>query len=159
DERLQRADVTEDRAGTPLTLAITVSSVNGGTCTPLSGVQVDIWHADAQGRYSDEASEGTTGQKFLRGYQVPDPNAPVDFATIYPGWYSGRTAHVHVMVRPLDASGSPTSEFTTQIFFDDALSDAVYATSPYDTRGTRNTRNDNDGIYTSSTQIPVASSG
>lgn len=116
-------------------------------CAPVAGAQVDLWHASAAGKYSDEASEGTSGQKFLRGYQVTDSAGKVHFTTVYPGWYSGRTVHMHVRIRIFEGSGTASYDFTSQIFFDDALTDAVYAASPYSSRGTRTTRNANDGIY------------
>src|SRR5262249_21275958 len=96
DEKLDRADVRGDRPGLPLALAITVYAYDGGTCTPLDGAQVDIWHCDATGLYSDTAANGTVGQNFLRGYQVTDAAGVASFTTIYPGWYSGRTVHIHV---------------------------------------------------------------
>jgi protocatechuate 3,4-dioxygenase beta subunit len=68
-------------------------------CTPLAGAQVDAWHADAAGVYSDESVENTVGQSFLRGYQLRDSNGLAAFKTIFPGWYSGRTVHIHVMIR------------------------------------------------------------
>ena len=57
---------------------------------------MDIWHADAAGVYSDESVEGTEGLTYLRGYQVTDANGLVIFKTMFPGWYSGRTVHIHV---------------------------------------------------------------
>jgi hypothetical protein len=41
-----------------------------------------------------------------------------------------------------------TLNMTTQFFFDDAITDYVYANyAPYNTRGARNTRNSNDNVY------------
>ena len=71
------------------------------------------------------------------------------FTTVYPGWYSGRAVHVHFKLR-LFAGSTTTYEFTSQFFFDEGLTDAVHAVSPYASRGTRNTRNTTDGIYNSS---------
>jgi protocatechuate 3,4-dioxygenase beta subunit len=68
-------------------------------CSALAGAQVDVWHADAAGVYSDEAVKNTTGQTYLRGYQITDSNGVVTFKTVIPGWYSGRTIHIHVMIR------------------------------------------------------------
>ena len=109
-------------------------------CTPLPGAQVDVWHCDAGGVYSDAG--GAVGQKFLRGYQVTDANSLVTFTTIYPGWYPGRTAHIHFKIRT-----DPGAEFTRQMYFDDAISDAVYGLAAYTGRGKRNTRNTTDGVY------------
>ena len=117
-------------------------------CTPLVGAQVDVWHCDALGAYSDvdDPSFSTLGQQFLRGYQVTDDEGLTRFTTIYPGWYQGRTVHIHFKVRT--AAGTGTSyEFTSQFFFDDELSDQVFQSEPYGAQGDRGTRNSNDGIY------------
>ncbi|MBI3876743.1 MAG: hypothetical protein HY300_12470, partial [Verrucomicrobia bacterium] len=158
DERLNRSDIRTDpttgavSAGVPLKLKFNVSRVSGSSCSPLAGALVDIWHCDAGGAYSDIANgagqANTSGKKYLRGYQVTDSNGAVEFTTIYPGWYSGRTVHIHYKVRVFDGS-SKTYEFTSQLCFDDTLTDQVFTQAPYNTRGTRNTRNSNDGIYQS----------
>ncbi len=86
------------------------------------GAIVDIWHCDAAGVYSDATDPGfnTVGKKFLRGYQVTDANGGVQFTTIYPGWYRGRTVHIHFKVRAKAKSGQ-SYEFTSQLYFDDAI--------------------------------------
>jgi len=155
DERLNRSDIRTDpttgaaRAGQTLVLGFNVSRMNSdGACTPLPGAYVDIWHCDAAGSYSDVRDAGfdTRGQKYLRGYQVTDTNGSVQFQSIYPGWYSGRAVHIHFKIRLF--VGSQTSyEFTSQLFFDDAVTDEVYNAAPYNARGSRNTRNNQDGIY------------
>jgi protocatechuate 3,4-dioxygenase beta subunit len=98
----------------------------------LANAQVDIWHCDAAGVYSDVRDRrfDTTGQKFLRGFQTTDASGVARFTTIYPGWYSGRAVHIHFKVRTPGANGR-TDEFTSQLYFDDALSDRVHATAPY----------------------------
>ena len=150
DEDLDRSDIRSDPAtgavseGVPLALTFNVSRVSGGACTRLPGAKVDVWHCDARGIYSDvqDPNVDTTGQKFLRGYQVTDANGQAGFVTIYPGWYSGRTVHIHFKVR--EDSGR---EFTSQLFFDDLLSDQVFAQAPYAARGQRNVLNSDDRIY------------
>lgn len=128
-----------------MVLKMTVASVVGSACSALAGAQVDLWHCDAGGDYSDVAGGGS-GKKFLRGYQLTDGNGAVQFTTIYPGWYTTRAIHMHFKIRTF-AGGSKTSEFTSQLFFDDAISDQVMAQSPYNTRGPRDTRNARDSIY------------
>lgn len=158
DEHLERSDI---RVGTgsdtpfiadalPLYLTINATSAIASGCPPLAGVQIDVWHCHAGGLYSDEAANGTSGQTWLRGYQLTDANGNVSFTTIYPGWYSGRTIHIHVMARYYDSAGNTTYQFTTQLFFDDTTSDLVMANYPYNTRGTRDTTNQNDNIYDAS---------
>ena len=85
-----------------------------GDCAPVSGAQVDIWHANASGLYSDVAANGTTGHKYLRGYQVTDADGVADFVTVFPGWYTGRAIHIHFKIRKGDL------EFTSQLFFEEA---------------------------------------
>jgi protocatechuate 3,4-dioxygenase beta subunit len=157
DEKLERADITAGTTepfvvnGMPLTLAFAVYKVSGQTCTPLSGAQVDVWHASAEGAYSDEASgmiqsKSTLGETYLRGYQLTDANGRVNFTTIYPGWYMGRTIHIHFKVRTF-AAGAKTYEFTSQVFIDDAINDVVLNQAPYNTRGSRSVRNANDMVF------------
>ncbi len=154
DEKLNRTDIRTDpsdgsvKDGAPLQLTINVSQLSGSACTPLAGTAVDIWHCDAQGLYSDvtDRSFNTVGKKFLRGYQVTNLDGAVRFTTIYPGWYQGRTVHIHFKIRtdPGSASGA---EFTSQLYFDDSLSDQVFAQAPYASKGQRGTRNADDAIY------------
>jgi protocatechuate 3,4-dioxygenase beta subunit len=154
DEKLLRSDIRSDpsdgsvRQGTPLSLAFTVSRRDGAICTPYEGVLVDVWHCDAAGVYSDvlDPSGDTTGKKFLRGYQLTDAGGAASFVTIYPGWYPGRTVHIHVKLRT-DPSADTALEFTSQVYFDDALTDTVYTAEPYAGRGDRTTRNAADAIY------------
>lgn len=159
DEMLNRSDIRPNTSGvaepfistaTPLYLTISVYNSSSSACTPLQNVQIDVWHCHAGGLYSDVSSgqnTNTSGRDFLRGYQVTDANGVVRFTTIYPGWYSGRTVHVHLKARIYNASGNSTLSFNTQGFFDDAVSDVVMANAPYNTRGARDTRNAADNIY------------
>ena len=135
--------------GLALQLDINVVSARGTGCLPLSGVQIDVWQADAQGTYSEFGAGA--GQKFLRGYQVTNAVGQVSFRTIYPGWYAGRAIHLHVKARLFNASGNKTFEFNTQLFFDEAVNDIVNARAVYNARGTRTTRNSQDDIYNGQT--------
>lgn len=168
EEGLERSDIRSDpgkeaKPGVPLRLSFKVSRVNAGECVPIAGAQIDVWHCDAAGAYSDVRDPGfdTRGQKFLRGFQKTDANGVATFTTIYPGWYRGRAVHIHFKVRyPADARRS--HEFTSQIYFDDALSDAIFTAAPYAGRGKRDTRNADDGIYSRGGRqlmLPVAKEG
>jgi protocatechuate 3,4-dioxygenase beta subunit len=157
DERLDRSDLTVDTTnpavtrGIPLELRLSLIAVKGSACTPLSGAQVDVWHADASGVYSDESAQDTAGQTFLRGYQITDQNGVVAFKSIYPGSYPGRTVHVHFKVRTSLASNAGTSEHTSQLFFDDAVTDAVFrGAEAYGSGGRPRTTNAMDAIYRTS---------
>ena len=154
DEQLDRSDIRSDpadgsvRPGAPLRLTLRVSRLAGGACQPLAGARVDLWHCDAAGVYSDVADRGgsTVGRKFLRGYQLTDAEGATRFTTIYPGWYPGRAVHIHFKVRAA-APGGRVHEFTSQLFFDDALSEQVFAQPPYAARSRGRVSNGRDGIY------------
>ncbi len=154
DGQLERSDIRSEpsdnsvKEGVPLTLNINVASVGDNSCTPIEGARVDVWHCDAQGVYSgvSDNSFDTSGQKFLRGYQLTNANGGVQFLTIYPGWYSGRTVHIHFTIRT-KGSDNNDYQFTSQFFFDDNLTDQVYTLEPYASKGQRNTRNANDNIF------------
>jgi hypothetical protein len=95
-----------------------------------------VWQADAAGIYSDESVGNTTGQTFVHGYPITDSNGAVPFKSIVPGRYSGRTIHVHVMIRTLRSSGSVLTECTTQLFLDQTPINALTTSvSPYSSRG------------------------
>jgi protocatechuate 3,4-dioxygenase beta subunit len=145
DIRMNRADNTISQ-GVPLTLTINVYSVTSSGCSPLPNAQVDIWQADAAGKYSDNATSQTVGMDFLRGYQTTDAAGQVRFTTIYPGWSAGRAVHLNIRIRTMQGT-TTTGNFTTELFFNDTMSDAVLANAPYNTRGARDTRNDADPIY------------
>lgn len=145
DVREKRSDVRAGQSGAALTLDLYVYR-SDDSCEPEGGAVVDIWHCNASGLYSDEAANGTSGSTWLRGYQETDAKGHVQFTTIYPGWYSGRTVHIHVRVRTFNGS-STTYNFTTQIFFAEENSAAVFATSPYNSRSGRDTTNEEDMIY------------
>jgi protocatechuate 3,4-dioxygenase beta subunit len=154
EEKLNRSDVranTSDgavQAGVPLTLTLQVFDADNG-CAPVKGATVDIWHANAGGLYSDESANGTSGQNWLRGYQTTDADGLVTFTTVYPGWYSGRTVHIHFKVR-IYTGADETLEFTSQLFFTDAMNSSVFTSySPYKDRApkTGDTTDTTDGIY------------
>lgn len=151
-----RSDIREDRPGTTLRLGILVH--DSETCAPIPDAVLDVWHCDAEGSYSgfESASQGSGGavgggpggntgptddETYLRGSQVTNTEGVVEFVTIYPGWYSGRTVHIHCKVH-LDT----TTLLTTQLFFNDALTTEVYAAEPYSAVG-RDVDNTSDSIF------------
>jgi protocatechuate 3,4-dioxygenase beta subunit len=140
DDHKVRRTITEGRPGVPLTLRLTVLNVS--TCKPIKGAAVDIWHCDAGGVYSGTSVQGTEDDRFLRGIQRTNAKGVALFKTIYPGWYPGRTVHIHVTVH---ISGNVVH--TGQLYFPDALTDIVYKRSPYRRRPSRTTRNAADSIY------------
>lgn len=161
DERLNRSDLvsTSRSPGVPLALRIGVYEARGSACAPIPGAQVDVWHADAGGAYSDIAEMHTAGKTFLRGYQITDRSGFVSFRTVYPGWYPGRAIHIHFKVRTVASTGKSAVTFTSQLFMPDSISDAVLATPPYNTRGPRDTMNAQDGIYDRSLLLALQRTG
>jgi protocatechuate 3,4-dioxygenase beta subunit len=154
DTQPLRREVVEDRDGVPLQLGIRVAGDDG---RPVEGAMVEIWHCDALGRYSGfpppkDATVATAGsaprseylsdQTFLRGRQRANPAGMVEFHTIYPGWYPGRTVHIHLMVH----LGAATT-LTSQLYFPDDLNNEVLAREPYSQRLGRDTTNDTDEIF------------
>jgi protocatechuate 3,4-dioxygenase beta subunit len=146
DLGLVRIDITEDRPGLPLDLRVSV--VDAQACEPIEGAAVDVWHCDAEGGYS--GVEGAEGETFCRGVQMTDASGVAEFRTIFPGWYSGRAVHIHVKVQ---VDGDQTH--TGQLFFDPAVTSAVYALEPYAERGEQDMPNSSDGIYAHSGGVTV----
>ena len=149
DGALVRKDITEGKAGVPLTLRLTVVDATDG-CTPVKGAAVEIWHCDAWGYYSGyttanpggsapaESEEGDSAndQTYLRGYQVANANGVVKFETIFPGWYTPRTCHIHVKVHTGGEKEDGTYEggkvnYTGQLFFADDIAEEIFTLDPY----------------------------
>jgi protocatechuate 3,4-dioxygenase beta subunit len=169
DEKLTRSDIRSDpsdnsvRPGQLVALTMIVMRAANNACTPLANATVDVWHCDAAGVYSDVSDGGNNaqGKKFLRGNQLSDALGRVTFTTVYPGWYQGRAVHIHFKVRGTNEAGR-TYEFTSQIFFEDAQSERVYASDPYRAKGTGFMRNASDSIFRQTqgkTLVPLTQSG
>ena len=138
DNDLIRSDITDGKDGVPLELRLTV--LGASSCEPLEDATVEVWHCDAVGEYS--GVEGASGN-FLRGGQRTDADGLARFRTIYPGWYQGRTTHIHVKVH---VGGQEVH--TGQLYFEDSTTASVNRdSSPYATRGEPDTTNADDGIY------------
>lgn len=145
DAKQPRADITEGLAGVPLTVQLSVFDETGA---PLPRVRVDLWHCNAAGVYSGYAGQGedrrvdTRGQTFLRGSLLTGVDGVAAFRSVYPGWYEGRTTHIHFKV----LSGTRTL-LTSQFFLPDALSEYLYTQLPdYRRDRVRDTLNSQDGI-------------
>jgi protocatechuate 3,4-dioxygenase beta subunit len=155
-----RTDITEDREGVPLKLRITV--VDTTACKVVAGAAVEVWHCDAKGYYSGftannpDGGGGMGGQSdqltFLRGTQLSNANGIAEFASVYPGWYTGRALHIHTKVH---IGGTITNNayegghisHTGQFFFDESITDQVAKVEPYASRTTQRTRIEEDTIY------------
>ena len=145
-----RKDITLGRPGVPLQLAIAVFDTSG---VPVVGAACDIWQCDALGVYSDESSESTVGQTWLRGVQFTDAQGIAEFATIYPGHYNGRTTHIHVKVHigGKAAGGAYAGghvSHTGQLLFQDATTSQVYKLAPYTSDTATRVLNGADRVFT-----------
>ena len=139
---LLRSDVRDGKDGVVLALTLRVVNANAG-CAPVQGANVEIWHVDAAGNYSQYG--GQTTVNFLRGIQATNAAGEVAFTTVYPGWYQGRATHIHVEV-----TQNGVSRKVTQIAFPESVNDEVHRSAVYASRGTNPTTNLRDGIFADS---------
>jgi len=139
---LVRSDIREGKTGTVLTLTIKVVNVNN-SCGAVAGANVEIWHVDAAGNYSQYGTQ--TAQTYLRGIQTTNSNGEVTFTTIYPGWYQGRATHIHVEV-----TINGVSRKVTQMAFPESVNNAVHSSGVYASRGNNPMTNLSDGIFADS---------
>ncbi|MFM9694765.1 intradiol ring-cleavage dioxygenase [Streptomyces europaeiscabiei] len=165
DGALVRKNITEGKSGVPLTLRLTVVDATDG-CTPVPGAAVEIWHCDAWGYYSGyttanpggaapaESEDGSTADDatYLRGYQIANANGVVKFETVFPGWYTPRTCHIHVKVHTGGEKEDGTYEggkvnYTGQFFFDDEIAQEIFTLEPYSRHSGSYTTLDNDMVY------------
>ena len=151
DPKLQRADVTEGHPGAPLRMRFIV--MDAANCTPISGARVDVWHTRADGYYSGYPGQGdrrnvdTSGGTFMRGTQLADARGEATFRSVYPGWYAGRTVHVHFKIFIDDKD-----MLTGQMYFPDALSQYIFANvGAYSRKIPRTTFNGDDELALSDT--------
>ena len=143
-------DITGGQAGVPLKLTIRIIDIS--SCRPISRAALSIWHANAPGVYSDEAVERTTGRTYLRGTQITDARGQAEFHTIFPGWYTGRTQHIHVKVIERVAVSQHAYRGGTvvhigQIFFPQAVDDAIARVTPYASNQNAFVTNAQDTLY------------
>jgi protocatechuate 3,4-dioxygenase beta subunit len=139
-----RSDIADGRPGVPLTLTLVVVDA-ANACAAIANANVEIWHCDADGVYSEYSSAmnaGSTSATYLRGIQTSDAKGQVTFKTIYPGWYNGRAPHIHIEVY-----NGTTSKKTTQLGFPESISQAVYGDAALYRHGQSLTSNDNDLVF------------
>ena len=157
------SNVIYNQTGIPLNISIVILDGRNTTaqqCIPLQNVKVDIWNCNWDGVYSDESSESTLGVIYLRGYQLSNSSGGVMFQTVYPGWYAGRTPHVHFRFRVYDGANSALSyDETLQMFFDDAITAVIYQNVyPYTQHPGRDTYNNDSTVYTADNQLALTGS-
>lgn len=154
-----RSDIREDRPGMRLRVAARVVDRDG--CTPIKDAVFEIWHCDASGVYSGFESVSRGGPlvdrddtRYLRGAQLTNGDGIAEITTIYPGWYPGRTPHIHAKVFV-----SNNEELSTQFYFDESVNAAVLKTAPYNERDDRDAFNNNDGFYADSNTLTMRTDG
>ncbi|MDQ3569193.1 MAG: protocatechuate dioxygenase [Actinomycetota bacterium] len=160
DEQPRRRDVTEGHAGSPLRLGLRLRTYGGDA---VAGADVEIWHCDAYGRYSGypphdptvavdpspQRAEYLPDETFLRGRQTTDDAGDLEFRTVYPGWYSGRTVHIHLMVH------TPARSYISQLYFPEDVTAEVFAHDPYRHHGLPDTTHATDEIFPTGGQPAV----
>lgn len=146
-------DGSDTQTGVALSLTLYVYD-SENSCAAMENVQVDIWHCNAAGIYSGvkNSTNGNgvdyTSESWLCGYQLTDASGKVSFNTIIPGWYTGRTTHIHIRFRSTYDSSSSGSTNTAQLFFDQTFIDTLDTTvSPYASLGKNSVTNAGDSIY------------
>jgi protocatechuate 3,4-dioxygenase beta subunit len=179
-----RADVREDRQGKRLRVALKLQDSETCAPLPNSVVEIWHCDAAGLYSGAESLSSGGPGgappgggqppsggqppggcgsqgdltptddKRYLRGAQVTNAAGIVEFTTIWPGWYRGRTTHVHVMVHV-----GNQRVLTTQLMFDEKLNTAVYAEQPYAVHTGRDTLNDNDSIFKDTMLMTVKADG
>lgn len=164
-----RSDIRDGRPGADLRIAIRVLDES---CEPVPDAVVEVWHCDSLGTYSGFESQSqqanggpganpgngngsTDSTRYLRGGQVTNADGIAQIRTIYPGWYMGRTVHIHSKVHITN-----DEVLTTQLYFDDQVSDALFeSTDPYSQHTGREVTNDNDGIFHRENVLTLAEDG
>lgn len=141
-----RQDVSEGLGGLPVRLALRVVDAS---CQPIAGATVKIWHTQKTGSYSGNTpnpgmclkDQSDSAKHYFRGFQTADADGRVDFDTCFPGWYRGRTIHIHYAV------GHDGKTFTSQLVFDQALVASIFASHPdYASFGAPDTTNASDNV-------------
>ncbi|CAF1347562.1 unnamed protein product [Adineta steineri] len=151
---LVRQNITESLNGIPFTLTLNVIDTNN--CSAIVNAAVDIWHCNTVGVYSHFETSTLSTTTYLRGIKLTDTNGQAKFITIYPGYYGGRSTHIHVKVR---FGGTETSSgsiyywgghtsHTGQIFFNDSITTLVQNTAYYSSNTASRTLNSVDRVYT-----------
>ncbi|KAF2467084.1 aromatic compound dioxygenase [Lindgomyces ingoldianus] len=154
---LVREDITEDQEGVPLTLDIQIIDTN--TCEPVPQSMLEIWHCNSTGVYSGVSASGNgngaasnLNTTFLRGIQPSDTQGVVKFDTLFPGHYTGRATHIHVLAHmnatmlPNNTISGGSISHVGQVFFDQSLITQVEATTPYVNNAQELTTNADDSI-------------
>lgn len=150
-------DISTGLSGLPMMYCFQIIDQD---CNPVSGYEVEIWHCDNRGIYSADTSNSLDSRRFsagfcsngdeaamkstwYRGVLTTNAMGRVNFKSTFPGWYPGRTAHVHFKVK----KGNKTS-VTSQLCFTDQLCQEIYNQEEhYKSRGSQDTSIRTDGFF------------
>lgn len=153
-----RSDIVEDQQGIDLILDTQV--IDMSTCDPVTNAVVEIWHCNSTGVYSgivastngNSADTANINSTFLRGLQATDAEGVAQFKTLFPGHYTSRSNHIHVLVHFNGTTyangtyGGGVVSHVGQMFFDQDLITQAEAISPYNTNRQPVTLNSADGV-------------
>ncbi|KAM5344658.1 hypothetical protein ACJ41O_013193 [Fusarium nematophilum] len=161
---LIREDIVDNEPGVVTYMHAQFIDIN--TCEPVPELYWDVWNCNSTGVYSgvqddsngngDDASN--LNRTALRGIQRTDENGIAVFKSIFPGHYSGRATHVHVVAH---ANATVLSNHTVtggsvshigQLFYDQDLITQVEATYPYNTSDVDITLNSEDRVFATETE-------
>ena len=93
---------------------------------------------------------------FLRGIQFTDAAGRVSFQTVFPGFYQGRTNHIHFKVRLGGQTGEADGHHTYlsghtshigQVFFPEDVAAGLMKQEPYASHKIHRTTTAEDGVY------------
>ncbi|KAJ0414150.1 Intradiol ring-cleavage dioxygenase [Aspergillus carlsbadensis] len=162
---LIRNNLVEDQEGVPLYIDVQV--IDSNSCEPVPDVYIDFWHCNSTGVYSgvvasgngDSSDESNLDSTFLRGLQRTDSLGVASFHSLFPGHYTGRATHIHLLTHPVNTTNvnrnnetitnslyTSTSSHVGQIFFDQDLISTVEAVEPYASNTQEITENADDSI-------------
>lgn len=155
-----RENIAEEQAGVDTILDYQVIDIN--TCEPVPEVYLEMWHCNATGVYGgivasgngDSSDETNINNTWLRGIQKTNSDGVAQFETIFPGHYTSRATHVHIMIHQgatllansTLGNSNITASHVGQAFFDQDLITEVELTAPYNTNTQELTTNADDGI-------------
>jgi len=156
-----RDDISDGEPGVPMTLALKLVDAN---CQPIEGAQIEVWWCNAEGFYSADNSDArgdvagfrasycsgddpdALASRWFRGIKNTDNIGNVYFKACFPGWYPGRTTHIHLRI-----VHNGQQQLITQFAFEDDLANNIYVSHPDYTGEVKDTSNTRDNIFSSDT--------
>jgi len=155
----ERTDISEGEPGVPMALVMKLVDNN---CQPIANAQIEVWWCNAKGLYSGDNSEASgnvsnfsrgfctdndaeaVAARWFRGIQTTDATGNVAFKACFPGWYPGRTTHIHFRI-VIDN----TQQLVSQFCFEDAVANDIYVNHSDYTGQSKDTTNSRDNVFSS----------